>query len=229
MRSGNLYRATRTAPVGDPEPAPDPDADLLARLRAGDQAAFAEVVDRWSPVMLRIARTYVASRASAEDAVQDAWLGVVHGLAGFEGRSSLRTWVFTILVNRARTRGVREARLVPWPALGADDVGGPTVDADRFQGSAGEYPGHWTWAGAPQRWDGSPEGRALAGEALALVERALDTLPPRQRLVVTTRDIQGLTAEEACAVLDVTLENQRVLLHRGRAALRAVLEDYYRG
>ena len=229
MRSGDLDCVTRTMPVGDPGPNPDPDADLLARLREGDQDAFAKLVDEWSPVMLRIARTYVASRASAEDAVQDAWLGVVHGLARFEGRSSLRTWVFTILVNRARTRGAREARVVPWSSLGSDDVGGPTVDADRFQGSAGEYPGHWTWAGAPQRWDGCPEGRALAGEALALVERALGTLPARQRLVVTMRDIQQLTAEEACAVLDVTLENQRVLLHRGRAALRSVLEDYYRG
>ena len=120
-------------------------------------------------------------------------------------------------------------RLVPWSQVGSGDVAGPTVDADRFQGPDGDYPGHWTWAGAPQRWDGCPEGRALAGEALALVERALDTLPPRQRLVVTMRDIQGLTAEEACAVLDVTLENQRVLVHRGRAALRKVLEDYYRG
>ncbi len=105
MRSGYLDDATRTTPSGDPESAPDPDADLLARLRDGDEDAFAKLVDEWSPVMLRIARTYVASRASAEDAVQDAWLGVVHGLARFEGRSSLRTWVFTILVNRARTRG----------------------------------------------------------------------------------------------------------------------------
>jgi RNA polymerase sigma-70 factor (ECF subfamily) len=229
MRSGYLDDATRTTPSGDPESAPDPDADLLARLRDGDEDAFAKLVDEWSPVMLRIARTYVASRASAEDAVQDAWLGVVHGLARFEGRSSLRTWVFTILVNRARTRGARDARVVPWSALGSDDMGGPTVDTDRFQGPDGEYPGHWTWAGAPQRWDGCPEGRALAGEALALLEGALDALPPRQRLVVILRDIQELTAEEACAVLGVTLENQRVLLHRGRAALRRVLEDYYRG
>jgi RNA polymerase sigma-70 factor (ECF subfamily) len=216
-----------TDPAGDP--VVDPDAGLVARLRAGDQVAFAEVVDKWSPVMLRIARTYVASAASAEDAVQDAWLGVVHGLARFEGRSSLRTWVFTILVNRAKTRGAREARIVPWSQLGSDDAGGPTVDPDRFRGPEDDYPGHWTWLGAPQRWDGHPERGVLAGEVMALLEQALETLPPRQRLVVTLRDIQELSAEEACAVLDVTLENQRVLLHRGRAALRTILEDYYRG
>jgi RNA polymerase sigma-70 factor (ECF subfamily) len=212
--------------------ATDPDADLLAPLRAGDEAAFAELVDRWSPVMLRIARAYVATPQSAEDAVQDAWLGVVRGLPRFEGRSSLRTWVFTILINQARTRGAREARTVPLSDLGRDDDSGPTVDPDRFQGPDDPHPGGWkptarpvSW---PVSWEGQPEGRVLAGEALRLLESALTMLPPRQRTVVTLRDMQGLTPEETCQVLGVTEQNQRVLLHRGRAALRKTLEDYYR-
>jgi RNA polymerase sigma-70 factor, ECF subfamily len=210
----------------------DPDADLLAALRAGDEAAFAELVDRWSPAMLRIARAYVATAHSAEDAVQDAWLGVVRGLPRFEGRSSLRTWVFTILINQARTRGAREARTVPLSELGRDDDTGPTVDADRFQGPDDPHPGGWkptarpvSWMGT---WEGQPEGRVLASEALRLLESALTVLPPRQRTIVTLRDMQGLTPEEACEVLGVTEQNQRVLLHRGRAALRKTLEHYYR-
>jgi RNA polymerase sigma-70 factor (ECF subfamily) len=207
----------------------DPGEDVVDRLRAGDEAAFAELVDRWSPSMLRIARAYVSNPQSAEDAVQDAWLGVLRGLARFEGRSSVRNWVFTILVNRARSRGAREARTVPWSQLAPDDAGGPTVDPDRFQDAAGAYPGHWTSTGAPQRWDTHPERRVLDREVLALLDRALETLPARQRLVVTLRDVQDLTSQEVCAVLGITPQNQRVLLHRGRAALRRALEDYYRG
>jgi RNA polymerase sigma-70 factor (ECF subfamily) len=207
----------------------DRDADVLARLRTGDDAAFAELVDRWSPAMLRIARAYVATAQSAEDAVQDAWLGVVRGLSRFEGRSSLRTWVFTILVNQARTRGAREARTVPLSDLGRDDdVTGPTVDPGRFQGPGDPHPGGWTPAGRPVSWEGQPEGQLLAGEALRLLGTALTMLPPRQRTVVTLRDVQGLTPEEACEALGITAQNQRVLLHRGRAALRKALEDYYR-
>ena len=205
-----------------------PDADLLARLRAGDEAAFADLVDRWSPAMLRIARAYVATAQSAEDAVQDAWLGVVRGLPRFEGRSSLRTWVFTILMNQARTRGAREARTVPLSDLGRDDDTGPTVDPDRFQGPDDPHPGGWKPGARPVSWEGQPEGRVLAGEALRLLESALTMLPPRQRTVVTLRDVQGLTPEEACQVLGITEQNQRVLLHRGRATLRRALEEYYR-
>jgi RNA polymerase sigma-70 factor (ECF subfamily) len=206
--------------------APDPDVDTLERMRSGDEAAFAELVDRWSPSMLRIARTYVSTRQSAEDAVQDAWVGVVRGLAGFEGRSSLRTWVFAILVNQARSRGVRESRSVPMSDLARDDSG-PTVDPDRFRGPHDPYPDHWTPAGVPQQWQGHPEGRVLAGEALHLLETALTGLPPRQCAVVTLRDVQGLTSDEACEAMGISPENQRVLLHRGRAALRRALEEYY--
>jgi RNA polymerase sigma-70 factor, ECF subfamily len=209
----------------------DPDAEALERLRRGDERAFADLVDRWSPAMLRVARAYVSGAHSAEDAVQDAWLGVIRGLAAFEGRSTLRTWVFTILVNRARTRASREARTVPMSGLAGEDAG-LTVDPDRFRGPGDRYPGGWTPAGVPVqwevRWEGQPEGRALAGEALRLLASALAALPPRQRVVVTLRDVQGLTSEEACEALGITAQNQRVLLHRGRAALRQALEDYYR-
>lgn len=205
----------------------DPDADVLARLRQGDDDAFTDLVDRWSPAMLRIARAYVSNTQSAEDAVQDAWLGVIRGLSAFQGRSTLRTWVFTILVNRARTRGSREARTLPTSAL-ARNGSGPTVDQERFRGPPDRYPDHWTPTGVPTHWEGQPEGRALAREAMHLLEAALSGLPPRQRVVVTLRDVQGLTSDEACELLGISVQNQRVLLHRGRAALRQALEDYYR-
>jgi RNA polymerase sigma-70 factor, ECF subfamily len=206
------------------------DLEVVDRLRAGDEQAFQALVERWSPAMLRLARTFVSSTQSAEDAVQDAWLGVLRGLDGFEGRATLRSWVFTILVNRSRTRGVREARTLAWSTLepGGDDRG-PTVDPSRFQGPDGRYPGHWTSVGAPTRWDEHPESRLLAREAVDLVASALECVPARQRVVVTLRDVEGLSSEETCEVLGISPENQRVLLHRGRAAIRAQLEDYYRG
>lgn len=206
----------------------DEDAEVLARLRAGDNAAFTQLIDDWSPVMLRVARGYVASRQSAEDVVQDAWLGVIRGLPSFEGRSSLRSWTFSILINRAKTRGARESRVIAAASLTCEPTGGPTVDPARFQGPSGRNPGGWTVAGLPQHWD-EPEGAALRREAMEQLDKALDELPERQRLVVTMRDVYGMSADEACAALGVTPQNQRVLLHRGRAALRAILEDFYRG
>lgn len=207
------------------------DAELVARLRGGDEVAFAQLVDKWSPAMLRLARTFVANAQSAEDAVQDAWLGVLNGLARFEGRSSLRTWTFTILVNRAKTRGVREARTraMSWSGSSAEDDLAQTVNIRRFQGAGGAYPGHWTSAGAPVPWSDQPERWTLAGEVFELVAAALQTLPPRQGQVATLRDVQGMSADEACAVLGISPQNQRVLLHRARSALRAALEEYYRG
>jgi RNA polymerase sigma-70 factor (ECF subfamily) len=216
-----------TSPGSAAQTTADPDAEVLERLRRGDDRAFSDLVDRWSPAMLRVARAYVSNRQAAEDAVQDAWLGVVRGLATFEGRSTLRTWVFTILVNRARTRGSREARSIPLSSLARDDDG-PTVDPARFRGPEDPFPGGWTPTGVPPRWDAQPEARVLAGEAVRLLGAALTQLPPRQRVVVTLRDVQGLTSEEACEALGITAQNQRVLLHRGRAALRQALEDYYR-
>jgi RNA polymerase sigma-70 factor (ECF subfamily) len=217
-----------TMPVGNP-PAADlaaRDAELLARLRAGDTAAFAALVDDWSPVMLRVAQRYVRDRQAAEDVVQDAWLAVMTGLARFEGRSSLRTWAFAILINRAKTRWARDARVVASAVLTASEPSGPTVDPARFQGPDGDYPGHWTSVGAPRPWD-QPEHSALDREIIGVLEQALDRLPERQRLVVEMRDVEGMSAEETCAALHLSPENQRVLLHRGRAVVRRALAVYH--
>ena len=187
------------------------DADLVALLRAGDEEAMSRLVEQWSPIMLRLARSFVASPQSAEDVVQEAWLGMLSGLARFEGRSSLRTWTFTILVNRARTRGAREARTLPRSPL-EDAAEEPTR----------------TWFSLAQR-DNTPESAVLSREILLQLDRAISVLPPRQRQVVTMREISGMSAEEVCAALGISAANQRVLLHRARAALRTALTGYYRG
>jgi RNA polymerase sigma-70 factor (ECF subfamily) len=203
-----------------------PDADLVAQLRAGDESAMAQLVDEWSPAMLRVARSFVGSAQSAEDAVQDAWLGMLSGLARFEGRSSLRTWTFSILVNRARTRGAREARMLPQPPLGTP--GAPSAE-DWCGGPGRDRPPNWSSIDASSRWDTSPETVALSREALRQLDRALSALPPRQRRVVTMRDVCGMDADEVCAALNISPANQRVLLHRARAVLREALAGYYRG
>ena len=187
------------------------DADLVALLRAGDEEAISQLVEQWSPIMFRLARSFVASPQSAEDVVQEAWLGMLSGLARFEGRSSLRTWTFTILVNRARTRGAREARTLPRSPL-EDAAEEPTR----------------TWFSLAQR-DNTPESAVLSREILLQLDRAISVLPPRQRQVVTMREISGMSAEEVCAALGISAANQRVLLHRARAALRVALTGYYRG
>jgi RNA polymerase sigma-70 factor (ECF subfamily) len=214
-----------TVPVDEPVVPTAHDAELLARLRAGDTAAFAALVDEWSPVMLRVAQRYVRDRQAAEDVVQDAWLAVMTGLARFQGRSSLRTWAFAILVNQAKTRWARDARVTASAFLTAPVPAGPTVDPARFQGPDGDHPGHWTSVGAPRSWD-QPERSALNQEVGELLEQALDRLPQRQRRVVELRDVEGMSAAETCAALHVSPENQRVLLHRGRAAMRRALEVY---
>jgi len=191
------------------------DAAVVDRLRAGDQVAFATVVRQWSPAMLRVARAYVRTHASAEEVVQEAWLGGVRGLDGFEGRAELRTWVFRILVNCARRRGRTDSRMNA-------ELGGPTVDPDRFRHDDDPYPGHWRSDAAPVDW--GPEPVVLAAEFRAVLERALAELPERQRAVVELRDVHGFDREEVCDLLELTLANQRVLLHRGRAKLRSVLE-----
>lgn len=193
------------------------DPDLLVRLRGGDETAFTTVVRAWSPAMLRVARAHVRSHASAEEVVQETWLAVVRGLGGFEGRSALRGWVFAILANVARRRGRIEARVV----TAEHEL--PTVDPNRFRGDDDPWPGHWREGAAPAEW--GPEPALLAGEFRAVLGKALAQLPDRQRSVVELRDVHGLEAEEVCALLDVSPANQRVLLHRGRSRLRAVLES----
>ena len=211
----------------------DAQAGLLARLRAGDGTAFAELVDGWSPALLRVALLHVSSRASAEEVVQDTWLAVIGQLDRFEGRSSLRTWVFRILENQARTRGRREARALPWssafPEPRDPTEGRPTVDGARFRGPDDRWPGGWTVTGRPAAWQPPPDDAAVAAELRRRLGDALAELPERQRVVVELRDVHGMSAEEVCDQLGLTPANQRVLLHRGRARLRGLLEDVYRG
>ncbi|MFL5780658.1 MAG: RNA polymerase sigma factor [Thermoleophilaceae bacterium] len=199
-------------------PSADPDAALLDRLRAGDEAAFMELVERYHGALVRLARSFVSSQAVAEDVAQETWLGVLNGIDRFEGRSSLKTWIFRILVNRAKTRGERESRSVPFSSL-ADPDGEPSVDPDRFV-EAG------AWSSPPRRWEGEPLERLLAGEARDTIEAAIAELPPAQRSVITLRDLEGLDADETCRLLDLTDGNQRVLLHRARSKVRQALEDY---
>jgi RNA polymerase sigma-70 factor (ECF subfamily) len=197
------------------------DVVIVALLRKRDEAMFAALIDAWSPGMLRAARAFVADDHTAQDVVQDTWLGVVRGLDGFAGRSSLRTWVYRILINRAKTRGVRDARAIP--VSPTDDDRGPTVDPARFRGPGDPYPGHWR--SHPPAWP-TPEDGVLAAETRRHLAAALAALPERQRIVVTLRDVDGYTSDEVCDLLTISAGNQRVLLHRGRAALRAALEDY---
>jgi RNA polymerase sigma-70 factor (ECF subfamily) len=203
------------------------DASSLERLRAGDADAFAEIVRSWSPMMLHVARMYVSTDASAQEVVQEAWLAMIKGLDRFEGRSSLRTWMLAILGNIGRSRGVREARTVPLSSLDDDDGGGPAVDPDRFRGPDDTWSRHWTPLGKPQPWPRSPEEEAVAAEDRSELQRGLAGLPPRQRAVVTLRDVHGLTSNEVSALLGLSASNQRVLLHRGRSRLRALLELHY--
>jgi RNA polymerase sigma-70 factor (ECF subfamily) len=201
---------------------------LLCRLRRGDEQAFDQLVRAWSPPMLRVTRGFVSTDASAQEVVQDTWLVVIRGLAGFEGRSSLRTWVFRILVNIAKTRGVKEQQTIPLSAVSAGEDTGPTVDPSRFRDPGDpEWPRHWTSAGTPRRWDTDPEAEVIRGEIREVVSAAVEALPPRQREVVVLRDVQGFGSGEVCELLGMTPENQRVLLHRGRAKVRAALEVYY--
>lgn len=202
---------------------------LVAALRRGDEAAFARLVELHTPSMLRLAGRYVRSRSVAEDVVQETWVALLEGLDRFEERATVKTWLFRVLLNIARTRAVRERRVVPMSALdgdGGDD--GPTVDPARFlPPDAAGWPRHW--ASTPYDWRDRPELVALSREMLETVRRALEGLPERQRTVVELRDVDGLSAEEVCAVLGLSGANQRVLLHRGRARIRQAIEDVLDG
>jgi RNA polymerase sigma-70 factor, ECF subfamily len=199
-----------------------PDDVLVARLRARDEESFALLLDAWSGGLLRLARSFVSTEDSAAEVVQDTWLAVLQGIAGFEGRSSLKTWVYRILVNTAKRRGGREARTVPWSSVLPADTG-PTVAPEAFQGPDEPHPGHWREF--PAAWPG-PELEALAGEIRAELAAALELLPERQRAVLTLRDVEGHGADEVCESLELTAANQRVLLHRARASVRARLAEY---
>ncbi len=199
---------------------------LLARLQAGDEAAFRELVTRHDRAMRRLALSYVQTTAAADEVVQETWLAVIRGLARFEGRASLKTWIFRILVNRAQTRGARDRRVVPFSALGGENEDeGPVVDPDRFLPPGHPVAGYWSLT--PNRFFDLPEERLLADEATALIAQAIARLPERQRRVIELRDVEGWDADEVCESLDLTAANQRVLLHRARSAVRAILEEYF--
>ena len=199
------------------------EAALVARLRAGDEAAFAFLVDMYGRSMLRLARLYVRDRAAAEEVVADTWLAVLRGIDRFEGRSSLRTWIFSILVNLAKTRGVRESRTVPFSALAGDDAesGEPSVPGDRFLPAGSPWPG--TWSSGPAQWN-APLQRLLSQETRGVIDRAIEGLPEMQRRVVTLRDVEGWPAGEVAELLGISDENQRVLLHRARTKLREAID-----
>lgn len=203
------------------------DAALVGRLRAGDESAFARLVDDHSSALMRLARTFVSSEAVAEEVVQETWLAVLTGIARFEERSSLKTWLFTILMNRAKSRAAHERRSVPFSVLETDeDKDEPSLPPERFLPADHlRWPHHW--ATPPQSWAMGPEGAALDRETLAEFKRALDTLLPVQRRVVVLRDVHGWSPGEVCEVLELSDANQRVLLHRGRSRLRAILECYF--
>jgi RNA polymerase sigma-70 factor (ECF subfamily) len=206
------------ASVGD-------DQTLLDRLRRGDEAAFVALLERYHGSMVRIAMAYVPNRSVAEEVAQEAWQGVLTGLQRFEGRASLKTWIFRILTNCAKTRGEREGRAVPFSALWdpETDPGEPAVEPERFRTSE-PWEGHWS--SLPRNWDDLPEERLLAQETRACVQQAIAALPPAQREVITLRDVEQLSAEEACDLLQISEGNQRVLLHRARSKVRRVLEEY---
>jgi RNA polymerase sigma-70 factor, ECF subfamily len=196
---------------------------LIAALRDGDEAAFARLVDDHTPSMLRVARGYVPTHEIAEEVVQETWIALLKGIDSFEGRSSLRTWLFAVMINIAKARGVRERRDAD-AAIAA--YSGGTVDPARFRGSDDKYPGHWLQDEVPSPFPDTPEGSVLGSELVDVARRELDKLPERQRMVVTLRDMLGFDSSEVCELLDISMANQRVLLHRGRAAVRQVLEDY---
>jgi RNA polymerase sigma-70 factor (ECF subfamily) len=200
------------------------DEQVVAALRAGDEGTFRDLFERNYPSMKRFARSYVASDAVAEEIVQETWMAVVTGIERFEGRSTLSTWIFSILTNQAKTHTTRERRSLPFSSIAPTGVDEPAVDPDRFQSDEDAWPGHW--ATPPRPWQ-KPDRRLLSLEARELLKEALTELPERQRLIVVLRDVEGFSADEVCDLLKLSPENQRVLLHRGRSQLRAELEKHF--
>jgi RNA polymerase sigma-70 factor, ECF subfamily len=201
------------------------ESKLVEALRSGDEAAFAELVRAYQASLLRVAQIYVSSRAAAEEVVQETWEAVLNGIERFEGRSSLKTWLFSILANRAKTKAQRERRTIPFSEFEPTRVPEAALEPERFR-SPGDprWPGHW--AVPPQPW---PEDRLLAGETRGKLAEAIEQLPPTQRAVISLRDIEGWSADEVCNALGLTETNQRVLLHRARSKVRTALEGYLGG
>ena len=205
------------------------DEMLVRQLRRGDEAAFTWLVERYDRALRRLARDFVATEAVADEVVGDTWLAVIEGIDRFEGRSSLKTWIYRILMNKAKTRGVREKRSVPFSSVGPvsdGDGDAPAFAPDRFRPPGDpEWPGHW--ASPPSPWQEQPVERLEAAETLDQVRTAIDALPANQRTVITLRDLRGFSSDEVCDLLSVSPGNQRVLLHRARAAVRRHLEMFF--
>ena len=202
------------------------ESDFIERLRNGNEEAFVFLVDQYHRTMFRLAMIYVPKQAGAEEVVQEAWVGVLQGLDRFEGRSSLKTWIFRILTNCAKTYALREGRSIPFSSLADMEIDSdePTVDPDRFFPPTARKTG--TWISLPENWDEFPEERLLSQEISAQIESAIEGLSLNQRTVITLHDIEGWTSEEICGVLGVSVTNQRVLLHRARSKVRRALERY---
>jgi RNA polymerase sigma-70 factor (ECF subfamily) len=198
-----------------------PDAELVEALKRGDEAVFADLVDAYSPGLMRMAMMYVRDRAVAEEVVQETWIAVLRGIDRFEGRSSLKTWIYRILMNTAKTRGQRESRSVPFSAAVGD--GEPSVDPDRFLDASHQYAGGWMLG--PGEWL-TPEEELLQGETRDAILRAIDELPDQQRAVITLRDVEGFPSDEVAGLLGISDGNQRVLLHRARSKVRAAIEKH---
>jgi RNA polymerase sigma-70 factor, ECF subfamily len=218
-----MRSATKTTPVGARATSDGiDDTELVRRIRAGDRTAFNGLVRRHGGALLRLARVFV-HEAFAEEVVQDTWVAVLDGLDGFEGRASLKTWLYRILANRARTRATREGRTVPFSALAASDDDAPALGPERFDEGG-------TWRDPPVGWsEETPERLVLAAETRAVMEAAVAALPPGQRAVLVLRDEDGLETEEICNLLGLTVTNQRVLLHRARTRVRQAIEAHMRG
>jgi len=219
MPTAGQRQGARLAPAA---PSPEEIA-LVDALRRREEAAFVALLDSYGAGLLRLALTFVRARAVAEEVVQETWVGVLKGIDRFEGRSSLRTWIFRILTNVAKTRAVREGRSVPFSDLESETEEGPLLDPSRFVRAGEAWEGHWQWFPGP--W-GEPEERLLATEARAVIAVAIDALPEGQRAVVTLRDVEGWSSEETCNALEISETNQRVLLHRARTKVRLALETY---
>jgi RNA polymerase sigma-70 factor (ECF subfamily) len=206
---------------------PPDEFHLVEMLRSGNEGAFVSLIERYQATMLHVALIYIPERAVAEEVVQEAWVGVLQGLKRFEERSSLKTWIFRILTNCAKTRSAQEKRSVPFSSLSDLDItpDEPAVDPDRFLPTDSQAPGHWVLH--PANWHDMPEKRLLSQETMACILSATEALPPSQRAVMTLHDIEGWTSEEICNVLSLSETNQRVLLHRARSKVRRALEQYF--
>ncbi len=208
-------------------PAPENEKRLVEMLRKGDERAFASLIEQYHRALLRLAMIYVTKQALAEEVVQETWMGVLQGLDRFEGRSSLKTWIFRILANRAKTFAQREGRSVPFSSLldTEVDANDPAVDPDCFFPPGTERAGGWI--SLPENWDEIPEKRLLSQETYVRIEAAIEALPPNQRTVITLHDVEGWMSEEICSALDISEANHRVLLHRARSKVRRALERYF--